>query len=390
MIDHPLRTRPAQPAPSRPGSIRDGFEAENRQPREYALLRGPEREPERPRQACAQRAIEQPHQFHRPREAVAPDVITGFTMNATSPMVFINYRRDDAQLWAQLLYSRMARHLGEDSVFMDIADIPLGRDWVSYLEQMVSRCSVFLVLIGPQWLEIRDHTTGDRRLFAERDFVRLEIEAALRRNVPVIPLFLDGASPPSACQLPKSLASLWRREGRPLRWASAQRDIDDLLSDLEQLLEEVVEPEEPSLKAMATRYAQTIGELPAWVGDQLVGRGIVTRPSDWYAVSRSQLLSISDIDGRTANDVLEALELSKDNALSRVLVVLLPRAEQSIARDLALHFDSMEELIHATVAQLMEIRGVTRKMASELRRTIDDDAVRNEIARLRDFGVRLV
>lgn len=51
----------------------------------------------------------------------------------------------------------------------------------------MAKCQVALVIIGEQWLNTTDGT-GNRRLDSEQDFVRIEIETALAREIPIIPL----------------------------------------------------------------------------------------------------------------------------------------------------------------------------------------------------------
>jgi formylglycine-generating enzyme required for sulfatase activity len=70
----------------------------------------------------------------------------------------------------------------------------------------VGRCQVLLVVMGKNWVT--------PRLQNPNDFVRLEIESALGRNIPVVPVFLEGVTaPPSQDQLPESLHPLIRRNG---------------------------------------------------------------------------------------------------------------------------------------------------------------------------------
>ena len=49
-----------------------------------------------------------------------------------------------------------------------------------------------LVLIGRNWADFKD-AAGRNRLENPEDYVRLEIEAALNRNIPVTPVFVQGA-----------------------------------------------------------------------------------------------------------------------------------------------------------------------------------------------------
>ena len=74
---------------------------------------------------------------------------------------------------------------------------------------------MLLALIGDQWLTVTD-VNGRRRLDDPDDFVRLEIQAALTRNVRIIPILVDGARMPRAEELPAGLAGLARRQALEL------------------------------------------------------------------------------------------------------------------------------------------------------------------------------
>jgi hypothetical protein len=67
----------------------------------------------------------------------------------------------------------------------------------------VAACSVLIAVVGPQWTTAAED--AGRRLDDPQDWVRLEIEAALRRRARVIPVLLDGATMSSASDLPLSL-----------------------------------------------------------------------------------------------------------------------------------------------------------------------------------------
>ncbi len=126
--------------------------------------------------------------------------------------VFICYRREDAAGFAGRIYDRLKAGLGRDSVFIDVDNIPAGRDFVEVLSERVGRCDALIAVIGRTWLASAD-SDSRRRLDDPTDFVRIEIEAALARNVPVIPVLVDGAAMPRADDLPDALKSLARRQG---------------------------------------------------------------------------------------------------------------------------------------------------------------------------------
>ena len=116
--------------------------------------------------------------------------------------------------------------------------IQLGDDFVEVITRAVGSCDVLLALIGDQWLTITDQD-GRRRLDDPDDFVRLEVEAALTRNVRVIPILVEGARLPRADELPPSLARLVRHQALELSPARFDFDTSRLLKVLDQTLAEM-------------------------------------------------------------------------------------------------------------------------------------------------------
>jgi TIR domain len=151
--------------------------------------------------------------------------------------VFVCYRRDDSAAFAGRVQDRLAQEFGRDLLFMDVDAIPLGVNFVTALHEAVAKCEVLLAVIGPNWLEARDDS-GARRLDDPNDFVRIEIAAALQRDIPVIPILLDGARVPKADELPRDLGELSMRNGLDVRHASFHNDIDRLVRNLKGQLGE--------------------------------------------------------------------------------------------------------------------------------------------------------
>lgn len=145
--------------------------------------------------------------------------------------IFISYRRDDSAAAAGRLNDRLEQEFGRESLFMDVDAIPFGVDFVEVLSAEVAKCDVLLAIIGPSWLDARDED-GNRRLDSEHDFVRIEIAAALNRNIPVIPILLEGTRVPKAERLPDELKSLARRNALDVRHASFRSDMDRLVRAL--------------------------------------------------------------------------------------------------------------------------------------------------------------
>jgi len=156
--------------------------------------------------------------------------------------IFISYRREDSEYFTDHLDRLLSDHYGRDNVFRDVDSIPLGEDFKESLARAVQSCAVLLAIIGKGWLQATDRD-GRRRLENPRDFVRIEIEAALARDIPVIPVVLQGASVPTEEQLPPSLRSLTYRNG--LEIGSGPRfkpDVGRLIGSMNRILERRKDP----------------------------------------------------------------------------------------------------------------------------------------------------
>jgi invasion protein IalB len=147
--------------------------------------------------------------------------------------IFINYRRDDSIGTAGRLHDRLAQVFGRKSLFMDVDTIPAGVDFVEHLNTQVGKCEVFLVIIGPHWLDAKDDA-GRRRIENPDDFVSIEIAAALSRDIRVIPVLVDGAQMPKAGDLPERLKPLVRRNAVEVRNTQFGRDAQALAAKIRE------------------------------------------------------------------------------------------------------------------------------------------------------------
>jgi hypothetical protein len=144
-------------------------------------------------------------------------------------LVFISYRREDSAGYAGRLHESLERRLGEGEVFRDADAIEPGQDFVDAITSRLSRCKACLVLIGREWADATDES-GVRRLDQERDYVRLEIAAALARpDVLVVPVLVEGVLVPAAGELPESIRALSRRQAVSLRDETWDSDVDRLV-----------------------------------------------------------------------------------------------------------------------------------------------------------------
>ena len=145
--------------------------------------------------------------------------------------VFISYRREETKGYAGRLYDRLAALVGEKNVFMDVDSIRPGIDFVAALRDALDATGAVIALIGPQWLDVRA-PDGARRLDDPTDFVRLELETALRRRITVIPVLVEGVSMPSADELPRTLVEFPRLQALELSHDHWRRDTGRLIDEL--------------------------------------------------------------------------------------------------------------------------------------------------------------
>jgi Tol biopolymer transport system component len=130
--------------------------------------------------------------------------------------IFISYRRTDNPDATGRIYDRLVAEFGKARVFKDVDSIPLGQDFRTHLNDVVGACAAVIAIIGPRWVDVRD-SGGQRRLDDPDDFVRIELEAALARGVPVLPVLVGHAQMPGTRELPPSLATLAFRQGVEVR-----------------------------------------------------------------------------------------------------------------------------------------------------------------------------
>ncbi len=187
--------------------------------------------------------------------------------------IFISYRRDDAAYVTGHINDRLRREFGDESIFTDVDRIALGVDFRVTLDQMVSKCQILLAVIGEDWLTV-ENQEGELRLQDPADFVRIEIESALQRDIPVIPLLVARTQMPSKEDLPDSLQDLAFRNGTQIRpEPDFHTDIERLINSLKKHLQTLAKETEDEKRGHSASEAGRKDELeqerlPADVGLQ--------------------------------------------------------------------------------------------------------------------------
>jgi hypothetical protein len=203
-----------------------------------------------------------------------------------STSIFLSYRRDDSGEMTDRIRERLVQHFGPKTVFRDLESIALGRNFQEVIDGALAQCQVALAVIGPQWARIKK--AGRLRLKQDADPVRIELEAVLNRNIPVIPVLVSGAIFPSARELPESLIDLRNKNRLPVRRAP------DFESDIERLIQGIaghLKPDNPFAKELAdvvqllARRESVNVVVPHGISQQEVGDEIVRQVRDLAIVN---------------------------------------------------------------------------------------------------------
>jgi hypothetical protein len=120
------------------------------------------------------------------------------------PRILISYRRGDADPTVYRIHETLSHRYGSKSVFIDVDDMPFGADFRDHIKKVLKEIDILLAIIGPNWLnEIQKRAAENKT-----DYVQQEIEAALQRKIPVIPVLVQKAEMPDPSVLPRTLQNL--------------------------------------------------------------------------------------------------------------------------------------------------------------------------------------
>ena len=172
-----------------------------------------------------------------------------------SGQIFINYRRGDEPGFTQALLGRLEQAFPPDQIFIDVDNISPGEDFTLVLESQVAQCDTLLAVIGKGWLNATDEL-GSRRLDDPHDFVRIEIESALKHGKRVIPVLVHDARMPRPDELPEGLRPLARRNAIRLTHERFRADVQGLVKALQQALKEIDERQQKQAEAEAAQRAE--------------------------------------------------------------------------------------------------------------------------------------
>lgn len=140
----------------------------------------------------------------------------------------------------------------------------------------------------------------------------------------------------------------------------------------------------------ASRNAMDIDGMGPAVLEGLVNAGWVHSPADLYDLTEEQIASLERMGKKSASNLMNALEKSKQNDLSKVIFALgIPEVGEKTAAELASAFGSMEKLSWATLEQLTALDGFGEVVAQNIVSFFLEERNRVQIERLAKAGVNM-
>lgn len=139
-----------------------------------------------------------------------------------------------------------------------------------------------------------------------------------------------------------------------------------------------------------SRSAMDIEGLGPAVIEQLVDRGLVSTPADLYDLTVDELVELERMGKKSATNLVDAIQGSKERPLSRLLAGLgIRHIGTHIAEVLAEHFEDMDALMNATVEELEDIHEIGGIVAASVHDFFETDQNRELVKALRKHGVNM-
>ena len=140
----------------------------------------------------------------------------------------------------------------------------------------------------------------------------------------------------------------------------------------------------------ASRNAMAIDGLGEAVAIQLTDRGLVHTVADLYTLRQEDLLQLDKFKQKSANNLLAAIENSKQNNLDKLVFGLgIRNIGDKAAAQLAEHFGSMQALAAASAEEFAAIDGIGAIMAESVTEFFAKAGTVDLLARLRAAGVNM-
>jgi hypothetical protein len=196
--------------------------------------------------------------------------------------IFISYRRSDTQDFAGRLADRLRSDPDIEEVFLDVDNIDPGEIFETKLRAALTKCQVFLAVIGPDWIGSTG-TLRRARIFDPGDTLRLEIRLALESQMRIIPVLANAAVMPSIEKLPYDIRDLTKLNATSVRHSDFDRDVDHLLGVM------FARRSSREIRGYLARHPAQAGLLRSLLGFCLAGTMLILFAVAHYSVTGRSL-----------------------------------------------------------------------------------------------------
>jgi DNA ligase (NAD+) len=139
-----------------------------------------------------------------------------------------------------------------------------------------------------------------------------------------------------------------------------------------------------------SRNAMNIDGLGEKVVAQLFKEKLIDNVADLYKLERDKLLELERMGEKSADNLLAAIDKSKENSLERLLFGLgIRHVGAKAAKTIAQRFETMETLMNASKEQLLEVEEIGEKMADSIQLYFSKPEVKELIEELQSLGVNM-
>jgi DNA ligase (NAD+) len=145
------------------------------------------------------------------------------------------------------------------------------------------------------------------------------------------------------------------------------------------------------IRHFASKRAMDIDGLGVKLIDQLVNKGLVKDVADIYYLKKEELIALERMADKSAQNIIDAIEKSKEKPLAKFLFALgIRHVGETTAEDLARHFPRLEDLLHLSEEDLMEVEGIGPEVAASVHQFFSERKNKESIERLKKAGVRVI
>ena len=139
-----------------------------------------------------------------------------------------------------------------------------------------------------------------------------------------------------------------------------------------------------------SRKALNIENLGSETIEQLYREGLIKTVADFYTLKKEQLLPLERMAEKSAHNIIDGIEKSKQIPFERVLYGIgIKHIGETIAKKLVKNFGSIEELSRATVEELIQVEDIGDKIAESIAAFFSNEENRKLIERLKEYGIQL-